>query len=746
MGQPYSAIQTIFSRGELSPRIIGRVDNKAYYNAVKYSQNMIPYPQGSITKRPGTYFVKPVKDSADDTILIPFRFSTIQNYAIEAGDLYFRFYRNRGQVESSPGVAYELTTPWPSSVIRELYFVQSADTLYVFHPNYQPRVITRTSDTAWSITTFNFLDGPFLPTNSSTVTFTPSGTTGSVTVTASAPTFNAGMVGRQIRLDNGANWGWGTITAYTSTTVVTVLVVNAFSATTPTADWRLSYFGGDNKWPSKGTIYEERMIVANSELYPSTLWGSVTGDFPNFAPTGLTGTVADDNGFTITIGDDQVNDINWLSSGRVLLIGTAAADHSMSGGTGSSYAPITPTNVTVKREAISGSKEFVRSMRVGSSVFYVSPSGLKLKELYYDFGIDNYLSRDATIFNSHMTVSGIVDMDYQNEPDPTIWCVRNDGQLVGFTYDKLNEVEGWHRHILGGTDMAVQSVGCIPRPDKTGDDVWLIVRRTINGATVQYVEYMSEYFDEADGQETAFYVDCGLTYNGVQQTTLTPDATVGASVTFTSGSAVFAASDIGNELRYGMARALITAFTDSTHVIATITSTFPDTNPIPAGDWSIATDNLTGLTHLEGETVWIWADGAVQPEKVVASGGITLNSFVSYASVGLPYDNYMILLPVEAPQFGTIQGRIRNISRIHLYLTSTMLLNYGALGIDGQLDLIPTLQMDVSTFDGMPPLKNGIITLDPPSGYSQDCNLVLGQSSPTPLTVNYVVQELIING
>lgn len=745
MGQPFSAIQTIFSRGELSPRIIGRVDNKAYYNAVKYSQNMIPYPQGSITKRPGTYYVKPVKNSANTTILIPFRFSTVQNYMIEAGDLYFRFYRNRGQVESSPGVAYELTTPWPASIVRELYFVQSADTLYVIHPDYQPRVITRTSDTSWSIATFNFIDGPFLPTNVSTVTITPSATTGAITLTASAATFTAGMVGRQVRIKSGTTWGWVTITGFTSTTQVNATVGSTLGGTTATVDWRLSYFGGTNNWPSKATIYEERFVFANSDLYPSTLWASNTGDFTNFAPTNTTGVVSDDNAFTVTIGDDQVNDINWLSSGRVLLIGTTAADHSMSGGTASSYAPVTPTNVTVKREAISGSKEFIRSLRVGSSVFYISPSGLKLKELYYDFGIDNYLSRDATIFNSHMTESGILDMDYQNEPDPTIWAVRNDGQLVGFSYDKLNEVEGWHRHLLGGDDVAVQSVGCIPRPDKSGDDVWLIVSRTINGATVQYVEYMSEYFDENDGQETAFYVDCGLTYNGTQTATLTPGATVGVGVTFTAGSAVFAATDVGNQIRYGMSRALITAFTDSTHVVATIINAFDSVAPI-VGGWSIATDNLTGLDHLEGQTVWIYADGAVQPERVVSGGAISLSAFSSVANVGLGYTNYIIMLPVEVPQFGTIQGRIRNIGRIHIYLTSTMLLNYGALGINGQLDFIPTLEMNVSEFDQMPLLQNGIITRNPPSGYNQDSNLILGQTSPTPLTINYVVQELSITG
>ena len=72
---------------------------------------MLPFPQGAITKRPGTYYVSAVKDSADTTVLIPFKFSTVQNYVIEVGDLYFRFYRNRGVVESSP--AWRMNWPLP---------------------------------------------------------------------------------------------------------------------------------------------------------------------------------------------------------------------------------------------------------------------------------------------------------------------------------------------------------------------------------------------------------------------------------------------------------------------------------------------------------------------------------------------------------------------------------------------------------------------------------------------------------
>jgi len=750
MGQPYTHIQTIFSRGELSPRIIGRVDNKAYFNAVKYSQNMIPYPQGAITKRPGTYYVTPVKDSADLTILLPFRFSNVQNYILEFGDLYMRVYRNRGQVESSPGVAYEVVTPWPTAILRELKFVQSYDTLYVFHKDYQTRSITRTGDTAWTLASVTYQDGPWLPENATAATFTASATTGSVTVTASTSTFVAGDVGRQIRMFVGSTWGYGTITAYTSGTQVTITVNETLGGTSATARWRLSYFGGDMGWPSVGTIFEERLVSAATEAYPATLFGSTTGGFTtttvNMEPTGSTGTVADDSGFVITIGDDQVNYINWLSPGRLLLIGTSGSVHSLSGGTSSTYAPVTPTNVTVKREDVSGTREYIRPFRIGSSVFYMSSTSLKLRDIYYDFGIDNYISRDATIFNDHITKTGIVDIDFQTEPDPNLWAVRNDGQLVGFCYDKVNEVEGWHRHIIGGDDVEVKSVACIPRPDRSGDDVWMIVSRTINGATVQYIEYMTEYFNSDDGQESAFFVDSGLTYDGYLAATLTPGATTGTGITFTAGSSVFAVSDVGKQLKSGTGRATITGYTSGTQVVCTITAAFSSTSAIPSGGWSLAIQTVSGLDHLEGQEVAIFADGFVCPRDTVVSGDVSLPTFCSKVHAGLPYEAYMTLLPIEAPPLGTVQGRIRAVNRIHIYVTDTMTFDYGCLTVDGRLDTIPTLQLNVSNYDEAPQLYNGILTRNPPSGYNQDGNLVLYQDNPTPFTVNYVVQECSING
>lgn len=748
MGRPFKYIQSVFNRGEISPRIVGRVDIDAYYNALKYSVNMLPFPQGAITKRPGTYYVSTVKSSANATILIPFKFSTVQNYVIEVGDLYFRFYRNRGVVESSPGVAYEIATPWPSSVVRELKFVQSFDRLYVFHKDYQTRVITRTSDTSWTISTLTFEDGPFLPVNSTATTITPSGATGAITLTASTSIFVAGDVGRQVRIKVASNnWGWVTITGYTSGTVVNATVGSTLTATGATTNWAFGYFGGTQGWPSVGTIYEQRLIMANIVNYPATLFATETGGFgtnAKFSPTNATGTVVDSNGFVYTIGDDQVNDIRWLSSGRILMIGTAGGEHSMTGGTASSYAPVTPSNVTIKRESKTGSAQNVRAHRVGSAILYTSRSSLKQRELNYDFGIDSFISRDVTIFNDHITHSGIIDSDFQDEPDPTLWTVLNNGDLLGFSYERDQKVEGWHRHQLGGVDVVVKAVACIPKPNKDGDDIWLIVQRTINGSTVQTVEYITDYFDGAnDGKDSAFFVDCGATYDGYLDATLTPGATTGTGVTFTAGSSVFTASMVGDEIRSGTAKATITGYTSGTQVTATITSAFSSTSAIASGSWSVATMNVTGLTWLEGETVSILADGYYAGQDTVSSGEVAITVLASKIHVGLPYDAVLRTLPIEVKQLGTIAGNVRRTHRLFFYLTETIGLVVNNV-INTMSQVVP-FGGGTHDLDEGPDLFTGVLDTEPPMDYDQEGIIEIKHIWPTNLTINYIAQELVIN-
>lgn len=751
MGQKLRIIQSVYNKGELSPRLKGRVDNQAYYKSYDDGINFLPFPEGSGTFRPGSVFVHEVKDSTKDTILVEFRFSTVQNYIIEFGDQYVRFYRNRGQIESG-GSPYEVSTPYLEADLRDLYFFQSADVLYILHHDYQTRKLIRTSDTSWALAAIDFVDGPYLPINSTSTTFSYS----SGVITASAATFSSGDVGRAVRIKDSGHWHFGTITAYTDTTHVDVdlydeiggsITSHTISATT---SWQLGVFGGDLGWPAVGSIFEERLILARTAAMPSTIWGSRTGEFEIFSPSDLTdGTVRDDDGFTFTIGDDQVNAINWISSGRQMLIGTTGGEHSMTGGTSGGYAPITPSNVTIKRESNFGSKPSLRAHRIGNAVIYSSPSGRKIREMYYEFGIDSYISRDITIFSEHILKKGVVSSCYVQEPDPYLWNATEDGKLVGMVYDRLQEIEGWHKHQIAGTNAKVISVAQIPKPGDESDDLWMIVERTIDGSTVKYVEYLSEIYENVeapiigvDKRQYAKFLDSCITYDGFYNAGITLSALTGSGVTVTADTAVFSSGDVGSQIRVGLSKATVTAYTDTTHVTVTVVTDFTSLT-YSAGEWSMASKNFSGLDHLEAETVSIIADGYVTDDEVVSSGSVSIDNYASVVHVGLSYECYIKFLLPEFPSLGTIQGRVRSTSKLHIYVTDT----YGLKVNDSKTDITDTikfLKFPIVT-ETAPDLKNGLISIEPPSGYERDSQIKLVHDTPTPFTLNYVVQDLDVN-
>ena len=119
------------------------------------------------------------------TRLIPFEFSTIQTYVLEFGNQYMRVYKDKGQVLSG-GSAFEISTPYLTAELFEIKFAQSADVMYITHPNHAARKLSRTGHTSWTLTEIDFTDGPYLSQNTTSTTLTPSGTSGSVNITASA--------------------------------------------------------------------------------------------------------------------------------------------------------------------------------------------------------------------------------------------------------------------------------------------------------------------------------------------------------------------------------------------------------------------------------------------------------------------------------------------------------------------------------------------------------------------------------
>lgn len=188
-------VQDAFIRGEISPRLHSRASLDLYRAALAKCENFITLPHGGLRKRGGTMFVGPVKYEDKPTRVIDFKFSEEQAYVLEIGDFYVRVY-------AFGGFVVEIAAPWAAADLRGLQYVQSADVMWVVHPNYPPQKIERRGLTDWAVVPVVFKDGPFGPQNTDeSIKLYANNLTGLTTITANQPIFNASDVGTLIRLD-----------------------------------------------------------------------------------------------------------------------------------------------------------------------------------------------------------------------------------------------------------------------------------------------------------------------------------------------------------------------------------------------------------------------------------------------------------------------------------------------------------------------------------------------------------------
>lgn len=711
-----SVIQNQFNAGELSPQLKGRTDLDKYSSGCETLENFLPQVHGPVKKRPGTRFVKEVKDSTKTVRLMPFEYSTEQAYVLEFGDLYVRFYKDGGNIVSG-GSPYEIVSPYAHTELSALQYAQSADVTYITHPDHPPYKLARTGHTAWTLTEVTFDWPAFDDENTTTTTLWTNFTTGTgVALAASASTFSVFDVGTHYRIaetieskydewetakaisvndirnydgnlykattaattgtrppihtegnesDGAVSWdflhdgaGYVKVTGYTSDTLVTVDVIKRLpeSALSPGSKrWSEGAWSDSKGYPKTVSFYEDRLWFAGSSSRPQTLWASTSGDYENHKYGSN-----DDDALNYTINSQEINTIEWLMPSKVMGVGTSGGEFIVSAS--SLDEAITPTNVKITPQTTYGTAS-IRPLKIGNAVIFIQRSTKKIREFVYSFEADSYVAPNLTILAEHITTNGVVDIAYQQEPSQILWFPCSCGGLKGMTYERTEDVVAWHRQDVGGS---VKSVTSIPHWDGDQDSTWLVVERTINGSAVKYIEYIEKYLTD----DTAFFVDCGLTYNS------TP-ATV-----------------------------------------------------------------ITGLGHLEGESVTILADGYVHPNKTVSSGSITLNQSASIVNVGLSYNATMKTMPLEAGGGdGTAQGKSMRITNtvVRLHETGPGLF-YGA----DTTDMNEYHMRDSGDLmDESVPLFTGDTEPLPwPEGYEVQPQVTLQHQLPLPCTLVAVMPQV----
>lgn len=488
-------------------------------------------------------------------------------------------------LSGSPLAPYEIASPYLLADLFDsdgrfrVKWAQSADVIYLAHGSYVTRKATRTGHTNWTISEVEFVDGPWLDENTTATTLDLGAAGGSgVSLVASATAginggagFKATDVGRLVRVGHSATawststayaagaiahvngriyqakvggtsastgtgpsgqgdnivdgtvtwsyvgeggvwWGYSKIVGFTSTTQVTVDVKRDHISHAATTVWQLGLYSATTGYPTAVLFHDQRLYFGGNASNPHRFDGSKVGDFETFTPG-----VQDGDPVAFSIDSNQVNAIQWFASVGDLLVGTRGGEFRVRGD--SEDAPITPSNVSVKRQTKHGSADMM-PVEASGAVLFPQRQGRRLRELAFSIEANGYRAPDMSIRASHILgrTKPIVALAYQQEPWSVVWGVRKDGLLVGFSYQRDERVTAWHRHPVGG-DGVVESVSCIPGTGE--DELWMIVRRTINGATKRYVEVLESALGDDDAQEDAFYVDCGLSYSGAATATLT---------------------------------------------------------------------------------------------------------------------------------------------------------------------------------------------------------------------------------
>ena len=738
---------------------------------------------------------------------------------------------------SSAGTAnkiYQITTNYTTAQLFDLKFAQSADTMYICHSSHEVSKLTRTGHTSWTLSEVDFAEtGPYMDANTTTTTLTPasSGTGTSVNITASAIVgINGGVgwattdVGRILKFNSGE----AVITGRTNTTVVVCTITKAFANTDATASWQLGSFSDTTGHPSCVSFFEQRLVFASTTDQPQTLFFSKSGDYENMT----SGTNADD-AMVYTIASNQVNAIKSLKATRTLICMTTGGEYAVS--SGSAQDAITPTNINIRKQSNYGSAG-VDALSIGNATIFLQRAKRKIRELAYNFDTDGYQAPDMTILSEHITESGITQMDYQQEPYSVVWCVRTDGVLAGLTYNRLEQVVAWHRHIFGGKSDTTKNIIQQQISFTSNSTIVSTTNNTItltsHGLSTGDPVYYYAGSNAIGGLNNSnLYYTIASDSNTIKLATTAANATAGTAISFTSAPSsdttqyIYQGVNIQTDMIYSSSHGLqsgeiiyydntgtsITGLSENTkyyvgkvddnqfqlyaksNLLTPVNLTAAHTSEqtdnilkhaevesvaIINGDsdedqvWVIvkrwingavrryveyftpfdfskdltefhyvdsglaysgnSTTSLSGLDHLEGETVAIIGDGAAQNNKTVSSGAVTIDTSSEEAKIGLLYSSDLQTMRLDEGYTETTQTKTKRIYDLSVRFHETV----GA-SVGPNIDNLTAIDFrDSSASMNLPvPLFTGDKFIEFDSDYGTEGLVYVQQPQALPMTI-----------
>jgi len=819
-----SWIQPSFAGGEIGPSLYGRIDMAKYQIALRKCDNFIVRQYGGVENRPGTRFVGAAKYPNRKCRLIPFQFSTVQTYALEFGHGYMRVIKDGGYVLNSSNVIYELAMPYAEADLFRIKYTQSADVLTLVHPSYPPKELRRYAHDNWQIVDVTTTNGPFEEINvNEAITVYASDETGIITLTASQPIFGAEQTGKLFYLEQpaidavpvwetskdtlvddvrradsnyyrantagktgtlrpshteGMSWdGWGgsgsgatgvqwqylhsgfgivRITAASGTTatatVISRIPSNVVGSANASYKWARYAWNSVNGYPGTVVYYQQRLYFAASAAYPQTIWGSRTGDYKDF---GKNIPLQDDDRIIYTYAGRQVNEIRHMIDVGSLVVLTSGGEYSV---TGDQNKVLTPGSFAMSSQGSNGSSN-VPPIAVANIALFIQEKGSVVRDLAYSFDVDGYQGSDLTILANHLFQQhSLVDWSFSIVPYSAAWCCRDDGLLMVMTYLREQQVFAWAPQSGPGK---FESTCCISEGRE--DAVYFVVNRIINGQTVRYIERLSSrtFTDDQD----AFFVDCGLSYDGRNYSSRTATISGGTGewsyqtdYTLTvSGGDYFSSIYVGAQIQFPYTgtdqktgepvdmnlRCEIVEYVSPNVVTVKVNRNVPEIlRDAPTTNWSLALRKFNGLSHLEGQTVNILSDANVEPQKVVTGGAVTLQEPGAVVHIGLPINAQFETLDIN------INGQETLLDKKQILPSVTLIVN-ASRGIwattpGGKWYEYP--QREFEFYDDPVNDATGKVEIKLDSIWGKSSRVKIRQTDPLPVSVLAVIPRLTVGG
>lgn len=483
-------VQTNFTSGELDPKLRARIDLQQYYNGLETATNIVVQPQGGFTRRDGSKYIATLPTPTNDAVrMVHFEFSVNDSYMLIFIDEQMYVFKDGVQITNINGSGndYLSVTKITDSIIPEMCWAQSADTLIIVHKDMVPqRILRGATDASWTISDLSFDFTPQFAFSISTDvrtaagTLTPDAAEGNITLTAQHANFSASDINQYI---NVTPQGRIRIVDFISTTVVKGIsevplfddsVINA-------ADWEVESgyedaWSATRGWPRSAVFYEGRLYFGGSDSLPSTLWGSRVGQFFNFDP----GESFDDAALEATLDTGRFNAIIDLYAGRNLQIFSTGGEFYIPQTLGD---PITPSNLSVQEQTSHGVKPGIRVVNVDGATVFVQRQGKTLAEFIFSDTVNGYIATKISLLSSHLlktpTEMAVRKATSTNEGDRLLILNSEDGSIACYTLLRSDNIIAPTEWTTDGTYL---SIGVDIA------DTYAVVKRNINGSDAYYVE------------------------------------------------------------------------------------------------------------------------------------------------------------------------------------------------------------------------------------------------------------------